>query len=124
LTMIAAFLTVVGFSLNDKIIIFDRLREIRGKNPSITRDMVNLSVNQTLSRTMITSGLVFVSVFILYIFGGEGIHGFAYAMLMGVIIATYSSIYVSSPIVLWIARQRELKSGRPATSPALAKARG
>lgn len=122
LTMVAAFLSVVGFSLNDKIIIFDRLREIRGKNPAITRDMVNLSINQTLSRTMITSGLVLISVIVLYVLGGEGIHGFAYAMLMGTIIATYSSIYVSSPIVLWIANRKTVKAAKAqALAPTVAK---
>lgn len=101
LTMIAAFLTIVGYSLNDTIVIFDRIREIRGKNPSITREMVNLAVNQTLSRTILTAGTVFVTVIILYAMGGEGIHGFAYAMLIGTIVGCYSTIYVASPAVLW-----------------------
>jgi len=101
LTMIAAFLTIVGYSLNDTIVIFDRIREIRGKNPHITRDMINLAVNQTLSRTILTAGTVFVTVVILYAMGGEGIHGFAYAMLIGTIVGCYSTIYVASPAVLW-----------------------
>ncbi|MCA9098891.1 MAG: protein translocase subunit SecDF, partial [Planctomycetaceae bacterium] len=101
LTMIAAFLTIVGYSLNDTIVIFDRIREIRGKNPHITRDMINLAVNQTLSRTILTAGTVFVTVIILYAMGGEGIHGFAYAMLIGTVVGCYSTIYVASPAVLW-----------------------
>lgn len=101
LTMIAAFLTIVGYSLNDTIVIFDRIREIKGKNPDITREMINLAVNQTLSRTILTAGTVFVTVVILYALGGEGIHGFAYAMLIGTIVGSYSTIFVASPAVLW-----------------------
>jgi SecD/SecF fusion protein len=102
LTMIAAFLTIVGYSLNDTIVIFDRLREIRGKNPAMNREMINLAVNQTLSRTILTAGTVFVTVIILYAMGGEGVHGFAYAMLIGTVVGCYSTIYVASPAVLWL----------------------
>jgi len=109
LTMVAALLTIVGYSLNDTIVIFDRLREIRGKNPHITRDMVNLAVNQTLSRTLLTAGTVFVAVFILYVAGGEGIHGFAYAMLIGTIVGCYSTVYVASPFVLFLAQRQAAK---------------
>ena len=114
LTMIAAFLTIVGYSLNDTIIIFDRLREIRGKNPAFTREMLNLAVNQTLSRTLLTAGTTFIVVFILYVLGGEGIHGFAYAMLLGVIVGTYSTIYVASPFVLYLMNRPKKVPGRPA----------
>jgi SecD/SecF fusion protein len=100
LTMVAAFLTIVGYSINDTIVIFDRLREIRGKNPQFTREMVNLAINQTLSRTILTAGLVFITVFILYALGGEGIHGFAYAMLIGTIAGCYSTVYIATPLVL------------------------
>lgn len=116
LTMIAAFLTIVGYSLNDTIVIFDRLREIRGKNPMFTRDMVNLAVNQTLSRTILTAGTVFITVVILYALGGEGIHGFAYAMLIGTIVGCYSTIYVASPAVLWL-MEREYRLHHPQTAP-------
>jgi len=118
LTMIAAFLTIVGYSLNDTIVIFDRLREIRGKNPSITRDMLNLAVNQTLSRTLLTAGTSFIVVFILYVMGGEGIHGFAFAMCLGVIIGTYSTIFVASPLVLYLMNRSQSATKKPA--PALA----
>ncbi|MDB5388585.1 MAG: protein-export rane protein SecD, partial [Planctomycetaceae bacterium] len=111
LTMIAAFLTIVGYSLNDTIVIFDRLREIRGKNPLFTREMVNAAVNQTLSRTILTAGTVFITVVILYVFGGEGIHGFAYAMLIGTVVGCYSTVYVASPFVLvlmnWDAKKND-----------------
>lgn len=102
LTMVAAFLTIVGYSLNDTIVIFDRLREIRGKNPLVTRDMVNQAVNETLSRTLLTAGMVFITVVILYALGGEGIHGFAYAMVIGTIVGCYSTIYIASPAVVWL----------------------
>ncbi|MFO1019763.1 MAG: protein translocase subunit SecD [Planctomycetales bacterium] len=121
LTMIAAFLTIVGYSLNDTIVIFDRLREIRGKNPDITRDMINLAVNQTLSRTILTAGTVFITVVILYVMGGEGIHGFAYAMLIGTVVGCYSTIYVASPAGLWFMKQTGHGGKSPAKSSAPAK---
>jgi SecD/SecF fusion protein len=107
LPMIAAFLTIVGYSLNDTIVVFDRIREVRGKNPNLTPDMINTSLNQTLSRTLLTSLTTFFVVAILYIFGGEGIHGFAFCLLVGVLVGTYSSIYVASPVLLWLMNREE-----------------
>lgn len=101
LPMIAAFLTLVGYSLNDTIVMFDRIREVRGKNPAITVSMVNLALNQTLGRTILTATTVFIVVFILYAFGGAGVHGFAWCLLVGCIAGTYSSIYIASPILIW-----------------------
>jgi len=100
--MVAAFLTIVGYSLNDTIVVFDRIREVRGKNPAMTTSMINLSLNQTLSRTLLTSLTTFIVVVILYCFGGEGIHGFAFCLVLGVIVGTYSSVYVASPVLLWL----------------------
>ena len=102
LPMIAAFLTIVGYSLNDTIVVFDRIREVRGKNPSLTPEMVNLSLNQTLSRTLLTSVTTLIVVVILYFGGGDGIHGFAYCLVLGVVVGTYSSIFVASPTLLWM----------------------
>ncbi len=102
LPMIAAFLTIVGYSLNDTIVVFDRIREVRGKNPSLTPEMVNLSLNQTLSRTLLTSVTTLIVVVILYFGGGDGIHGFAYCLVLGVVVGTYSSIFVASPALLWM----------------------
>ena len=102
LPMVAAFLTIVGYSLNDTIVVFDRIREVRGKNPSLTDEIVNTSLNQTLSRTLLTSLTTFLVVAILYAIGGEGIHGFAFCLTMGVIVGTYSSIYVASPVLIWL----------------------
>ncbi|MFT5092268.1 MAG: SecD/SecF fusion protein [Porticoccaceae bacterium] len=113
LPMIAAFLTIVGYSLNDTIVVFDRIREVRGKNPNLTPEMINTSLNQTLSRTLLTSLTTFFVVAILYVFGGEGIHGFAFCLLVGVLVGTYSSIYVASPVLLWL-MNREEKAAKPA----------
>ena len=104
LTIIAALLTLIGFSLNDTIIVYDRIREIRGlKTGETLPAIINKSVNQTLSRTILTSGLAFLAVFSLYLFGGEVIHDFALAMLIGIVVGTYSSIYVAAPIIISLA---------------------
>lgn len=97
---VAALLTLVGFSVNDTIVVFDRIREVRGKSPELTPAIINESVNQTLSRTLLTSLTVFLVVIVLYIFGGEGIHLFSYVMVVGVVVGTYSSIFVASPLLL------------------------
>lgn len=102
LTIVAAVLTIMGYSLNDTIITFDRLREVKGKSPELTADMVNKSINQTLGRTILTSLTVFLVVAILYFFGGEGIHGFAFSFLVGIIFGTFSSMYIASPLLLWL----------------------
>ena len=102
LDVVAALLTIVGFSINDTIVIFDRLRELRGKSPVVTADMIDRAVNQTLSRTILTSGTALLATIILYVFGGQGIHAFAFTMLVGIITGTYSTIYIASPIVLWL----------------------
>jgi SecD/SecF fusion protein len=102
LPIVAAFLTIIGYSVNDTIVVFDRIREVRGKNPDLTRQMVNDSTNQTLSRTVLTSVTVAIVVAVLYFFGGDAIHGMAFALVVGVITGTYSSIYVAAPILLWL----------------------
>jgi len=107
LPMVAAFLTIVGYSLNDTIVVFDRIREVRGKNPKPTEEIVNTSLNQTLSRTLLTSLTTFLVVIILYATGGEGIHGFAFCLTLGVIVGTYSSIYVASPVLVWLMNRDE-----------------
>ena len=107
---IACLLTIVGYSLNDTIVIFDRIREIKGKSPKITYDMINLSVNQTLSRTILTSLTVLIVVVVLYLAGGEGIHGFAFSMIIGVLTGVYSTIYIANPVLFWLV-QRE--GGQP-----------
>jgi SecD/SecF fusion protein len=100
LPSVAALLTLVGYSVNDTIVVFDRIREVRGKDPQLTAQMINDSVNQTLSRTLLTSFSVWLVVIVLYVFGGEGVHLFAFVMVVGVIVGTYSSIYIASPLLL------------------------
>ena len=102
LDVVAALLTIVGFSINDTIVIFDRLRELRGKSPFVTAEMIDKAVNQTLSRTILTSGTALLATLILYLFGGQGIHAFAFTMLVGIITGTYSTIYIAAPLVLWL----------------------
>ncbi|MGP1272475.1 MAG: protein translocase subunit SecD [Phycisphaerales bacterium] len=99
LSLVAALLTIIGYSLNDSIIIMDRIRENRGKLDYASRRVVNLSINQTISRTVITSGTTLLAVLILYIAGGEGVRAFSYALLVGVGVGTYSSIAVAAPLV-------------------------
>jgi preprotein translocase subunit SecF len=102
LTVIAALLTLVGYSMNDTIVIFDRMREnLRLSRREPLEDLMNRSINQTLSRTVMTSGLTFLTVIALYLFGGPVLHGFSFALVMGIIIGTYSSVFVASPIVLF-----------------------
>jgi SecD/SecF fusion protein len=100
LTAVAALLTLIGYSVNDTIVVFDRIKEVRGKNPALTTQIINDSVNGTLSRTVLASLTVFLVVGVLYLFGGEGVHLFAFVMVVGVIVGTYSSIYVASPLLL------------------------
>jgi SecD/SecF fusion protein len=100
LPTVAALLTLVGYSTNDTIVVFDRIREVRGKNPALTPKIINDSVNQTLSRTVLASLATWLVVVVLYFFGGEGVHLFAYVMVVGVIVGTYSSIYIASPLLL------------------------
>ncbi len=111
LALIASLLTIIGYSMNDTIVIFDRLREIRGRNPDITYDMINLSVNQTLSRTLLTALSTFLVVVILYVFGGSGIHGFAFSMIVGVITGCYSTVYIANPVLYWLIVRQNRKSG-------------
>jgi preprotein translocase subunit SecF len=109
LTVIAALLTLVGFSVNDTIVVFDRIRENRRlhRRESLYK-ITNDSINQTLSRTIITSGLVFLSVLSMVLFGGEVLHGFSLALLIGVTFGTYSSIAIASPIMVWWEQRLEM----------------
>ena len=99
LNTVAALLTIIGYSLNDTIIIMDRIRENRGKLPYANRRVINLSVNQTLSRTVITSGTTLFAVIVLYSLGGEGLRPFAYVLLVGMVVGTYSSVAIAAPLV-------------------------
>lgn len=118
LTVIAALLTLVGYSTNDTIVVFDRIREnLKLLRREPLTSVVNKSINQTLSRTILTSGLTFLTVLSLYLFGGEVINGFAFAMVFGIIIGSYSSIAIASPlVVMWYEYKGKKKSLAKAAS--------
>ena len=119
LDVVAALLTIVGFSINDTIVIFDRMREIRGKSSAVSAEMVDRAINQTLSRTILTSGTALLAAIILYCLGGQGIHAFAFAILIGIISGTYSTIVIASPIVLWL--QGSVGNAAPVKRQAIAE---
>ena len=123
LTVIAAILTLVGYSMNDTIVVFDRIREnLRLSRRESLPDVVNRSINQTLSRTVLTSGLTFLTVLSLYIFGGRVLHGFSFALVVGILIGTYSSIAVAAPmLVAW--QEWRTKKGKATALPAAKRAR-
>jgi preprotein translocase SecF subunit len=108
LAIVAAFLTIVGYSLNDTIVIFDRIRENLKALKKSTLDMVvNQSINESLSRTIITSLTTFFVVLVLFLVGGEVIHSFSFAMIIGVIVGTYSSIFVASPVIIKMSSEKK-----------------
>lgn len=117
LTIVAALLTILGYSVNDTVVIFDRLRENLAKYKTMPlRDMMNLTANETLSRTIMTATTTLISLTCLFIFGGDVIRGFVFAMLFGVVIGTYSTLYVAKNIVLMLGLDRsdKPKTGKPA----------
>jgi preprotein translocase subunit SecF len=123
LTVIAAILTLIGYSMNDTIVVFDRIREnLRLSRRESLPDVVNRSINQTLSRTVLTSGLTFITVLSLFIFGGQVLKGFSFALVIGILIGTYSSIAVAAPmLVAW--QQWRAKTGRSAALPPAKRAK-
>ena len=113
LTVVAALLTLVGYSINDTIVVFDRVREnLRLMRRSDLGTIINASINQTLNRTIMTSGMTFLAVFSLYLFGGQVLQGFSFALVIGIIVGTYSSIAIASPIVLWWQSHLDRKKAR------------
>ena len=123
LTVIAAILTLIGYSMNDTIVVYDRIREnIKLLRREALADVVNKSINQTLSRTILTSGLTFLTVLSLYVFGGEVLRGFSLALVIGILIGTYSSIAVAAPMLVAYQEWRSHRTGR-ATLPAASASR-
>jgi preprotein translocase subunit SecF len=119
LTVIAAILTLIGYSNNDTIVIFDRIREnIKLLRRDKLADIVNKSINQTLSRTILTAGLTFLTVLALFLFGGEVLHGFSFALVIGILIGTYSSIAIAAPILVAYQDWRGEQGKRPLAMPA------
>ncbi len=123
LTVIAAILTLVGYSMNDTIVVFDRIREnLRMSRREPLPELVNRSINQTLSRTVLTSGLTFLTVLSLFIFGGQVLRGFSFALVIGILIGTYSSIAVASPMLVAYQEWRASK-GKAVVLPAAKRSR-
>ncbi len=121
LTVVAAFLTLIGYSVNDTVVVFDRIRENREKSKRTPLvELVNHSINQTLSRTVLTSVLTFMVVVVLFFLGGEVLRGFSFVMIIGIIVGTYSSIFIAAPLVIvweeWKQKRAE-KKPRPAPAP-------
>lgn len=115
LTVVAALLTLIGYSLNDTIVIFDRVREnLRSVRKESLYQTINLSINQCMARTIITSATVFLAVFSLYLFGGEVLNGFSFALTVGIIIGSYSTIALAGPVVEWWYRYQDQKSKKKA----------
>jgi preprotein translocase subunit SecF len=123
LTVIAAILTLVGYSMNDTIVVFDRIREnLRLSRRESLPDVVNRSINQTLSRTVLTSGLTFLTVLSLYLFGGQVLRGFSFALVVGILIGTYSSIAIAAPmLVAW--QEWRTRQGKTVVLPAAKRPR-
>ena len=113
LTVIAALLTLMGYSMNDTIVIFDRIREnLKVSRRESLRELINASINQTLSRTVLTSGLTFLTVLSLYLFGGQVLHGFSFALVIGILVGTYSTIAVAGPVLLAYDNWKMSQTGR------------
>ena len=124
LTVIAAILTLIGYSMNDTIVVFDRIREnLRLSRRESLPEVVNRSINQTLSRTVLTSGLTFLTVLSLYIFGGPVLRGFSFALVVGILIGTYSSIAIAAPMLVAWQEWRAKKTGSATVLPAAKRAR-
>ena len=124
LTVIAAILTLIGYSMNDTIVVFDRIREnLKLMRRESMSDIVNKSINQTLSRTILTSGLTFLTVLSLYVFGGEVLRGFSLALVIGILIGTYSSIAIAAPMLVSYQDWRAKKAGQR-TAERMAPSRG
>ena len=100
MTIVAAFLTIIGYSINDTIVVFDRIRETRGRLGQVTPQIINDSINQCMSRTLLTSATTFVILLVMYIWGGSSIRGFTFCMMIGVLTGTYSSIAIAAPLLM------------------------
>jgi SecD/SecF fusion protein len=117
LPMVAAFLTLVGYSVNDTIVVFDRIRESRKKHEPMSWSLLNNSINQTLSRTLLTGLTTWLVAVILYGVGGQAIHGFAFVLVAGVVVGTYSSVYIASPVLMWLGQTGSMNQENNPISP-------
>jgi SecD/SecF fusion protein len=112
LPVIAAFLTVIGYSLNDTIVVFDRVREVKGKSPHLTIDMLNTSLNATLSRTVLTGITTLLVVVVLFFAGVDSLKAFAFCLIVGVIVGTYSSVFIACPVLIWLGEAKPAPTNR------------
>jgi preprotein translocase subunit SecF len=120
LTVLASVLAVVGYSINDKVVVFDRVRELfRASRNATPEEVLNRSINSTLSRTIITSLFTGITMAALFFFGGSVVHGFAITMLIGIVVGTLSSIFVASPILLWLGVSKQDLMPRAKEDPEL-----
>jgi preprotein translocase SecF subunit len=115
LTIVAALLTLIGYGINDTVVVFDRVREnLRRYKTMPLKDLINLSVNQTLARTVMTTVTTFLAVFAMFVLGGEVLRGFTVAILWGVLVGAYSTVFIAAVVVLWLGVEREAKDPGPA----------
>jgi preprotein translocase subunit SecF len=122
LTVLASVLAVIGYSINDKVVVFDRVRELfRSTRKAEPEEVLNRSINSTLSRTIITAAFTGVTMLALYLFGGTAVHGFAITMLIGIVVGTLSSIFVASPILLWLGVSKQDLMPKTRENPELAR---
>ncbi len=118
LSIVAAILTIVGYSLNDTVVVFDRVREVlRRSRRKPLEDVLNLAINETLSRTVMTSATTLLALLALYVLAGEVIRGFTFAMIWGVVVGTYSSVFIASPVLLWLGVRRDWDDGDAESGP-------
>jgi len=111
LSVVAAILTIIGYSLNDTVVVFDRIREyLRRYKVMGLADLIDFSINSVLPRTILTSMATMMALLALYLFGGEVIHGFTFAMIWGVIVGTYSSIFIAAPVLILLGTKREISA--------------
>jgi preprotein translocase SecF subunit len=107
LVMVGAILTIAGYSINDTIVVFDRIREgFKNQERASVQTLMNNSINETLGRTLLTGGITLLSVSALFFLGGSVLRDFSFAILIGILVGTYSSVYVASPVVLWASKMR------------------
>jgi preprotein translocase subunit SecF len=122
LTILAALMILVGYSNNDTIIVYDRIREVIQLQPNLKiEDVVNRSLNETLGRTIVTSIATFITALCLYVFGGEVIEGFALTFMIGIVIGTYSSIYIASSVLIWMTNYNLKRAGNARTAATKSK---
>ena len=114
MSVVAALLTIIGYSINDTIVVFDRIRELRSQHTNLNLPtLVNKAINETLSRTVLTSGTTMIAVVALLLLGGSELRSFSATMAVGIVVGTYSSVYIASPIMLWIEGFRHADRGAP-----------